>query len=380
MKKTIISILVILAIVTAPFFLVAGFLVPSASAVVASDDCSSSGSSSLTSLDLEEESIDSSHVSWSTASEVQKKNAKIIRDSVEEHNGDAKHLLVTVMVAIAESEMQALDYGDSDSLGMFQQRANWGPADKRKDAKWSTDRFLTEDTDGSLHNGTLGYLDKEKDGQITATDPWMIAQQVQASAFSDGSNYKKVMGNAQDIIKHLDDVDSSSSSSCSSSGSSAASSGKDDYPYKDRCNASTEDLIQEATQFGGWICQCVDFVSFRVNKAMGWKEGETVKFTGAGNANQWESALSSRSGWTVNDTPRVGAVAIWNTGTYGHVAMVSKVEEDGKTIEVEQYNFSNSQTGNKPLRYSKVKGKIDNSDGAWGSGGAVSSFAYYEGD
>lgn len=59
-----------------------------------------------------------------------------------------------------------------------------------------------------------------------------------------------------------------------------------------------------------------------------WYVAETVKVpAGLGNANTWDDSAQSM-GFTVSNTPTVGAVAQTDAGYYGHVAVVIAVEGD----------------------------------------------------
>ena len=57
-----------------------------------------------------------------------------------------------------------------------------------------------------------------------------------------------------------------------------------------------------------------------------------------GNANAWAYSLS-RMGYTVNNTPAVGAVFQTTSGYYGHVGVVTSVNKDG-SITVREMNYS----------------------------------------
>ncbi|MCO5972694.1 CHAP domain-containing protein [Actinoallomurus soli] len=104
----------------------------------------------------------------------------------------------------------------------------------------------------------------------------------------------------------------------------------DDYPYK-------SDSWSEADPWLFYKRECVSFAAWRVRQRLG------VDFTNSyggvhwGNAINWDNAASA-AGVRVDHTAKVGAVAQWNTGTYGHVAYVARVNSDG-TILVEEYNY-----------------------------------------
>lgn len=95
--------------------------------------------------------------------------------------------------------------------------------------------------------------------------------------------------------------------------------------------------------------QCVDFVKFRLKKNIS-KE----KFSSLGNGQDVVGNLGRTYGYTVNSKPAVNAVVSWRAGqygmndTYGHVAMVSKVNADG-SIVVEEYNVVGGQYGTRKI-------------------------------
>jgi peptidoglycan DL-endopeptidase CwlO len=84
---------------------------------------------------------------------------------------------IALMTAITESGLQNLGHGDSDSLGLFQQRASQG---------WGTVAQEMNPTDATeMFSRRLVQVP----GWQTIP-PWLAAQAVQRSAFSDGSNYQ----------------------------------------------------------------------------------------------------------------------------------------------------------------------------------------------
>ncbi|MFB9905231.1 CHAP domain-containing protein [Allokutzneria oryzae] len=105
----------------------------------------------------------------------------------------------------------------------------------------------------------------------------------------------------------------------------------DDYPYKG----------QSGTDKWGFSKRyCTSFVAHRLSQhGVNFKH---AKYKGEkfGNANTWDEA-ARRAGIKVNGTPKVGSVAVWNSGGggAGHVAYVSKVS--GNKITVEEYHYRN---------------------------------------
>ena len=85
--------------------------------------------------------------------------------------------VIGVMTAMTEPSLLNIDHGDEagpDSRGLFQQRDSWGPASVRMDPAGAADLFFDR----------LETIDGWQD-----LAPWAAAQQVQHSAFADGSNY-----------------------------------------------------------------------------------------------------------------------------------------------------------------------------------------------
>lgn len=84
--------------------------------------------------------------------------------------------------------------------------------------------------------------------------------------------------------------------------------------------------------WGMYKRQCVSYTAWKV-----WKSGRHMPYWGGhGNANQWDDNARA-AGIPVDGNPRVGDVAVSNSGYYGHVMYVEAVYGDG-TIYVSQYN------------------------------------------
>lgn len=104
-------------------------------------------------------------------------------------NGKARGLSdgdiqIALMTGLAESGLKNVQYGDRDSLGLFQQRPSqgWGNPDQVMDPNYSSNKFY-DSLQGAQGN-----------------TPWERAQAVQRSAFSDGSNYRAQFDRAQQIM------------------------------------------------------------------------------------------------------------------------------------------------------------------------------------
>ncbi len=88
-----------------------------------------------------------------------------------------RDIMIGIMTAIAESGLINIHGGDRDSQGLFQQRPSqgWGTVAQVTDPTYSATKFF---------EALKGVSGRDK------LDPWVAAQTVQRSAFSDGSNYK----------------------------------------------------------------------------------------------------------------------------------------------------------------------------------------------
>ncbi len=129
--------------------------------------------------------------------------------------------VIAVMVALTESDLVNVDHGDRDSVGLFQQRRNWGSVAQRMDPVWATTAFFTAPA--------MGLLAKVP-GWSTAV-PWVAAQETQVSAWDGhtaqadglapardaltgqvvppdgygiGANYEAQYGRAQAIVAEVD--------------------------------------------------------------------------------------------------------------------------------------------------------------------------------
>jgi surface antigen len=113
----------------------------------------------------------------------------------------------------------------------------------------------------------------------------------------------------------------------------------DDYPWPYELTSSQGGGLSPLNYF---YRECVDFVAWRLNRDQGFYAApykwvwSTLTPTG-GNASQWRYSWQQH-GWTISDTPVVGAVA-WFTNN--HVAYVKAVNGDG-TVLIEEYNHNYS--------------------------------------
>jgi hypothetical protein len=122
----------------------------------------------------------------------QYENAKTIVHQALAKKMGVRAAVVAVATAMQESELNNLNYGDRDSLGLFQQRPScgWGTAAQIMDPAYAADAFL----------GALAKYQAENPGW--AHQPlWQAAQGVQASGFP--TAYAKWEAQAADMVQQI---------------------------------------------------------------------------------------------------------------------------------------------------------------------------------
>ena len=79
-------------------------------------------------------------------SEEQMRNARIINDVGLKMGIPERGRIIAIATAMQESTLRNLNYGDRDSLGLFQQRPsyNWGTEEQIMDPWYSSGRFYEE--------------------------------------------------------------------------------------------------------------------------------------------------------------------------------------------------------------------------------------------
>lgn len=125
----------------------------------------------------------------------------------------------------------------------------------------------------------------------------------------------------------------------------------DDLPWKDAPSWLQVGAGPGSTSpLGMYNRECVDFALWRVNQQLGSTSAPfkvlngTFRPDGAalGSALTWKSGWDAK-GWPTGSTPRVGAVVWYSPGaggsdaSFGHVAVVKAVNDDGSFVE-EGYN------------------------------------------
>src|SRR4249919_1618030 len=121
-------------------------------------------------------------------------NAKIIYQVGLDVGASMRDIQIALSAAIVESGLRNLDYGDRDSIGMFQQRDAWGSRSDRLDPFKSARMFFLGGNAGQ--RGLLDFADRDHMGIGEA------AQAVQVSAFPD--RYEEHASEAGGILKGID--------------------------------------------------------------------------------------------------------------------------------------------------------------------------------
>jgi hypothetical protein len=121
----------------------------------------------------------------STLTAEQADNAALIAATALLRGLPAHAVTVALATALQESDLRNLDYGDRDSLGLFQQRPSqgWGSAEQIQDPRFAANAFydhledvsdwealpITEAAQAVQHSGhPLGYADHEADARLWA--------------------------------------------------------------------------------------------------------------------------------------------------------------------------------------------------------------------
>src|SRR4249919_1368883 len=104
-------------------------------------------------------------------------NARIIMGVGQKLGASQRDIQIALMVALTESGLRNVHYGDRDSLGVFQQRAAWGSREQRLNVADSATMFFQ-----GGHAGQRGLFDFSDRDQMSMG---AAAQAVQVSAFPD---------------------------------------------------------------------------------------------------------------------------------------------------------------------------------------------------
>lgn len=307
-------------------------------------------------------------------SEDQIKNVKTIIGFAKTVNLGKEGAIIGIMTAMTESTLRNIDYGDDvgpDSRGLFQQRyqGGWGSEADIANTTYATQAFYFG---AGTNPGLTNY-------EWKTYDPWVAAQKVQRSAFSDGRNYREHYETAKEIVakyynqspgvqpltdhgllKNATEVVSveTPAADCEEASEGGApilvggGQGNNDYPAARapycRVAAGCPWIFGVEAGYGiqcasgvagGCRGECVDWAGWRALQKMDAVGKFKIVW---GNANTWDDNARA-NGHIVDKTPEVGALVNWEagmggSGSAGHIATISKVHANG-TFDIEEYNY-----------------------------------------
>lgn len=127
-------------------------------------------------------------------------NVRAIATVGRQVGASQRDILIAIMTAMQESGLRNLNYGDRDSVGLFQQRTPWGSLSQRMDPVESARMFFL----GGHGAGQGGLLSIGNRDSLSLSQ---AAQRVQRSAFPDA--YGKHENEAKQILGSLGELNSS---------------------------------------------------------------------------------------------------------------------------------------------------------------------------
>jgi len=178
-------------------------------------------------------------------------------------------------------------------------------------------------------NVKQGQLNALASQQKTTYDQIAERRAEQASILArtqgEEANYRKV---AEEDNKKIAELKRQQAAIIAARSSNVSYGGTGGYPWAN-VNPFPSFVIDS---WGMYARQCVSYTAWKVASS-----GRNMPYWGGrGNANQWDENARA-AGIPVDSSPRVGDVAVLNSGTYGHVMYVERINGNG-TIHVSQYN------------------------------------------
>lgn len=200
---------------------------------------------------------------------------------------------IAIMTALAESEMKNINYGDRDSVGLFQQRTSqgWGSVQQIMDPNYSINKFY----------------DSLAKTNYKAMQPWQAAQAVQRSFDPTGGNYKARYATAQRAFQSLTPRQQAVANNASNGAAGWI-------------NANTNKYLDYDGKYGA---QCVDLYNFYTSRFAGGDPMMGRVGYAQDIFNNYDSRAYNRLGSNV--AGRMGDVAVFRVGAStpsSHVAIV----------------------------------------------------------
>lgn len=241
----------------------------------------------------------------------QSQNAQAIANEGRRRGMNENDIQTAIMTALAESGLRNVNYGDRDSVGLFQQRTSqgWGTINQIMNPQYSAGKF---------YEGLSNLKGRQN------MTPWQQAQGVQRSAFADGSNYRAQFEKAKQITQAIVSA-----------------------PVM-KYNGSAEWINTHTNWYGdydsAYAMQCVDLYNFYTS---GFAGGNPMMGSVRGAVDIWNNhdprAYTRLARFT---RPQMGDVAVFNRGggfdpNYGHVGIVAQYNPNG-TIRVLNANATSA--------------------------------------
>lgn len=231
----------------------------------------------------------------------QRKNALKIIQIGKSRGMNDQDIEIAIMTALTESGLRNLNYGDRDSVGLFQQRTSqgWGTIQQIMDPNYSINKFF----------------DAYQPVRGQRLSPWMKAQTVQRSFDPQGNNYRVQYDLARRIM--------------SSSRARPVTTGGTGKPTA--ASAWIQQYNNKYLDFDGqYGAQCVDLFNY-YNK--GFVGGGFIGGVN-GAKDMWSNRQMDQNYMRLNRSarPQMGDVAVWdgNKGAgFGHVAIVVGTNPNG---------------------------------------------------
>ena len=127
-------------------------------------------------------------------------NASVIIAVGRQLGASTRDIQTAIMTALVESGLHNVDYGDRDSLGLFQQRATWGTRQQRMDPATAARMFFQGGTSADGYSEP-GLFDIKNRNQMSMGQ---AAQAVQVSAYPD--RYAEQQNVAARLLHQVGDV------------------------------------------------------------------------------------------------------------------------------------------------------------------------------
>lgn len=255
-------------------------------------------------------SISGINLSGLGLSQAQQENAKKIIAVGAQRGESNKNIQIAIMTAMTESSLINVKGGDRDSAGLFQQRPSqgWGTYAQVTNTTYSITKFFK-----ALANTKQGAT------------PWKTAQNVQRSAFADGSNYAKWYSLSSKIMaRAVNPVGAASSAKVSGNLKSFMNTHMGKYTDYD----------------GAYGTQCVDLFRYYL-KSLGQPQISSVGSAKNIWTNKQMGANNTRIGR--GSVGKSGDIAVFGGaigGGHGHVGIV--LQDMGDKVKI-----FNSHSGNK---------------------------------